>query len=110
MGEVGGRMVGPGRAKLAQSGGVVRSGHGGSVRCREGFDCSGLRVARWVADRCLRALFRVARRCSPSVFSLVTPHSCWSAEVPGLHGMQEVSGSSPLSSTQVKHIIRIQNQ
>jgi hypothetical protein len=26
-----------------------------------------------------------------------------------VHGMQEVSGSSPLSSTQVEHIIRIQN-
>ena len=25
-------------------------------------------------------------------------------------GMHEVSGSSPLSSTQVKHIIRIQNR
>jgi hypothetical protein len=82
----------------AQCGGVVWSGHGGSVRGR-GFDCSGLRVARWVADRCLRASFCVARRCSPSAFSLVTPHRCWSAEVPGLHGMQEVSGSSPLSST-----------
>ena len=28
----------------------------------------------------------------------------------GRHGMQEVSGSSLLSSTQVKHIIRIQNR
>jgi hypothetical protein len=28
-------------------------------------------------------------------------------DVPVVHGMQEVSGSSPLSSTQVKHIIRI---
>jgi hypothetical protein len=64
-----------------------------------GFDCSGLRVAGWVADRCLRALFCVARRCSVLVFSLVTPHRCWSAEVPGLHGMQEVWGSNPHSST-----------
>ena len=77
-----------------------------SVRGR-GFECSGLRVAHWVADACLRASFCVAPRCSPSAFSLVTPHSCWSVEVPGLHGMQEVSGSSPLSSTQVKCIIRI---
>jgi hypothetical protein len=81
----------------------------GSVRAR-GFDCSGLRVARWVADRCLRASFCVARRCSPSAFSLVTPHRCWSAEVPGLHGMQEVSGSSPLSSTHVREIFRIAEQ
>ena len=51
----------------------------------EGFDCSGLRVARWVADRRLRALFCVARRSSVLAFLLVTPHRCWSAEVPGLH-------------------------
>jgi hypothetical protein len=56
----------------------------------EGFGCSGLRVARWVADRCLRALSCVAPRCSPSVFSPVTPYMCWSAEVPGLHGIQEI--------------------
>jgi hypothetical protein len=29
------------------------------------------------------------------------------ADMSVVHGMQEVSGSSPLSSTQVKHIIRI---
>ena len=34
----------------------------------------------------------------------------WTAvDVLPLDGMQEVSGSSPLSSTQVKHIIRIKN-
>ena len=55
----------------------------GSARGRR-FDCSGLRVARWVADRRVRALFCVARRCSVLAFSLVTPHRCWSAEVPGL--------------------------
>jgi hypothetical protein len=49
----------------------------------------------------------VAPRCSPSVSLLVTLHSCWSVEVPALHGMQEVSGSSPLSSTKLKSIIRI---
>ena len=89
-----------------QPGGVVWSGHGGSVLARGRGSIAGLRVARWVADRCLRALFRVARRCSPLAFPLVTPHRCWSAEVPGLHGMQEVSGSSPLSSTQVRSIFR----
>jgi hypothetical protein len=47
----------------------------------------------------VRALFCVARRCSVLVFSLVMPHRCWSAEVPGLHGMQEVWGSNPHSST-----------
>jgi hypothetical protein len=50
----------------------------------EGVDCSSLRVAHWVADRRRRALFCVARRCSLSAFSLVTPHRCWSAKVPGL--------------------------
>jgi hypothetical protein len=70
----------------------------GSARGR-GFDCAGLRVARWVANRYVRASFCVARRCSPLAFRLVTPYLCWSVEVPGLHGMQEVSGSSPLSST-----------
>jgi hypothetical protein len=72
----------------------------------EGFDCSGLRVARWVADGCLRALFCIARRCSASAFLLVTQHRCWLAEVPGLHGMQEVSGSSPLSSTVFRVCVR----
>ena len=79
-----------------------------SVRGR-GFDCSSLRVAHWVADACLRASFCVAPRWSLPVSLLVTPYSCWSVEVPGLHGMQEVSGSSPLSSTQVRGTIRIQN-
>src|SRR6266516_3229451 len=57
-------------------------------------------VARWVANECLGASFRVALGCSPSVFWLVTAHSCWSWAVPGLHGMQEVWGSNPHSSTQ----------
>jgi hypothetical protein len=57
------------------------------------------RVARWVADRCRRALFCVAGRCSELAFALVRPHSRWSGSAFGLHGMQEVSGSSPLSST-----------
>jgi hypothetical protein len=30
-------------------------------------------------------------------------------DVPVVHGMQEVSGSSPLSSTQVRHRIRTSN-
>jgi hypothetical protein len=63
-----------------------------------GFYWASLRVARWVANRCVRGLLCVAPRCSPSVSLLVTLHS-WSVEVPALHGMQEVSGSSPLSST-----------
>ena len=67
-----------------------------SVRGR-GFDCSGLRVAHWVADACLRASFCVDPRCSLSVSLLVTPYSCWSVEVPGLTGMQEVSGSARLA-------------
>jgi hypothetical protein len=88
----------------ARCGRVVWSGHGGSLRRGgRGFGCSGLRVARWVADRCVRALFCVVRRCSALVFSLVTPHRCWSAEVPGLHGMQEVWGSNPHSSTGKRH-------
>jgi MFS family permease len=45
----------------------------GSARWKR-FDCAGLRVARWVADRCLQAFFCVARRCSLLAFSLVTPY------------------------------------
>ena len=75
------------------------SGPGGPVLARGRFYWASLRVARWVANRCVRGLLCVAPRCSPSVSLLVTLHSCWSVEVPGLHGMQEVSGSSPLSST-----------
>ena len=75
------------------------SGPGGPVLARGRFYCASLRVARWVANRCVRVLLGVAPRCSPSVSLLVTLHSCWSVEVPALHGMQEVSGSSPLSST-----------
>ena len=86
------------------------SGPGGPVPARGRFYWASLRVARWVANRCVRGLLRIAPRCSVSVSLLVTLHSCWSVEVPGFHGMQEVSGSSPLSSTQVKHIIRIQNR
>jgi hypothetical protein len=69
------------------------------VLARGRFYWASLRVARWVANRCVRVLLCVAPRCSPSVSLLVTLHSCWSVEVPALHGMQEVSGSSPLSST-----------
>ena len=65
----------------------------------EGAGCSGLRVAHLVADRRRQALFCVARSCSASVFSLVRPHSCRSAGGPGVHGMQEVRGSNPRSST-----------
>jgi hypothetical protein len=50
---------------------------------------------------CRSALLSVGVFASHAAFVLVR-------EVPALHGMQEVSGSSPLSSTQVKHIIRIQ--
>ena len=81
-------------------------GLGGPVLARGRFYRASLRVARWVANRCVRALLCVAPRCSLSVSLLVTLHSCWSEEVPALHGMQEVSGSSPLSSTQLKSIIR----
>src|ERR1039457_6474240 len=80
-------------------GGVAGSGPGGLVLARGRFYWASLRVARWVANRCVRGLLCVAPRCSPSVSLLVTPYSCWSVEVPALHGMQEVSGSSPLSST-----------
>jgi hypothetical protein len=89
-------VVVPGHA--AWRGCMVWPWRKGSARGR-GFGCSWSAVARWVTDRCVRALFCVARRCSVLVFSLVTPYRCWSAEVPSLHGMQEVSGSSPLSST-----------
>jgi hypothetical protein len=75
------------------------SGPGGPVLARGRFYWASLRVARWVANRCVRVLLCVAPRCSPSVSLLVTLHSCWSVEVPALTGMQEVSGSSPLSST-----------
>jgi hypothetical protein len=75
------------------------SGPGGPVLARGRFYWASLRVARWVANRCVRVLLCVAPHCSPSVSLLVTLHSCWSVEVPALHGMQEVSGSSPLSST-----------
>jgi hypothetical protein len=59
----------------------------------------GVRVARWVADRCRRALFCVAGRCSVLAFALVRPHSRWSGNPFGLHGMQEVRSSNLLSST-----------
>jgi hypothetical protein len=62
------------------------------------------RVAHWVADRCLRALFCVAPRCSPLVFSLVGPQCGRSRVPPELRGMQEARG--PLSSTQVSAMIR----
>jgi hypothetical protein len=65
----------------------------------EGVDCSGLRVARWVADWRVRSLFCVARRCSVLAFPLVRPYSRWSGNAFGLHGMQEVWGSNPHSST-----------
>ena len=41
-------------------------------------------------------------------FAQLVLHIASSLTVPVVHGMQEVSGSSPLSSTQVKCIIRIQ--
>jgi hypothetical protein len=75
------------------------SGPGGPVLARGRFYWASLRVARWVANRCVRGLLCVAPRCSPSVSLLVTLHSCWSVEVPALHGMQEVRGSNPRSST-----------
>ena len=80
-------------------GGVAGSGPGGQVLARGRFYWASLRVARWVANWCVRGLLCVGPRCSPSVSLLVTLHSCWSVEVPALHGMREVSGSSPLSST-----------
>ena len=86
--------------------GTNGSGPGGPVLARGRFYWASLRVARWVAYRCVRVLLCVVPRCSPSVSLLVTLHSCWSVEVPGLHGMQEVSGSSPLSSTQVRDLFR----
>src|ERR1022692_1329267 len=82
-----------GRCDLA--GRVVWSGHGSVLVWGEGVDCSGLRVAHLVADRRRQALLCVVPRCPASAFSLVRPHSCRSAGVPGVHGMQEVRGSSP---------------
>jgi hypothetical protein len=57
----------------------------------------------WVADRCLRALSCVARRCSPSVFSLVMSHRRWSAEVPGpsWHARGQRPGQRPGSADEV---------
>ena len=86
------------------------SGPGGPVLARGRLYWASLRVARRVANRCVRGLLCVAPRCSPSVSLLVTLHSCWSVEVPALHGMQEVSGSSPLSSTQINGRIRTLNR
>ena len=61
----------------------------------------------WVADERWRALFGVALRCSASLFLLVTLRwRRWRARC-GLHGMQEVWGSNPHSSTQVTETIRI---
>ena len=67
-------------------------------------------VARWVADGCSRAWFCVAPCRWPLLFSLVRPHSRRSADWPGVHGMQEVWGSNPHSSTQVKPEIRMLNR
>ena len=94
-----GRTVSAPVVAAGRRGGVAGSGPGGPVLARGRFYWASLRVARWVANRCVRVLLCVAPRCSPSVSLLVTPHSCWSAEVPGLHGMQEVRGSNPRSST-----------
>jgi hypothetical protein len=44
------------------------------------------------------------------VFAQLAQRMALPADVPVVHGMQEVSGSSPLSSTQVRCIIRIQNR
>jgi hypothetical protein len=51
---------------------------GGPVLARGRFYWASLRIARWVANRCVWVLLCVA---------------------PAFYGMQEVSGSSPLSST-----------
>jgi hypothetical protein len=92
-----GRTAGSSVVAGGRRGGVAGSGPGGPVLARGRFYWASLRVARWVANRCVRGLLCVVPRCSPSVSLLVTPYSCWSVEVPALHGMQEVSGSSPLS-------------
>ena len=44
------------------------------------------------------------------MFAQLAQRMASAVDVPVVHGMQEVSGSSPLSSTQVKHIIRIPNR
>jgi hypothetical protein len=67
-------------------------------------------VVRWVADERLRALFRVAPGCPASLYWLVTPGSRRSGTWRGLHGMQEVWGSNPHSSTQVTYLIRTPNR
>ena len=40
----------------------------------------------------------------------LAPRMVPAVDMPVVHGMQEVSGSSPLSSTQVRQIIRTQNR
>jgi hypothetical protein len=56
-------------------------------------------VACWVADECPRAYFCVAPRCRPLLFSQVMARTRRSRAWPGVHGMQEVWGSNPHSST-----------
>ena len=52
-------------------------------------------------------LARLSLSQSELAFAQLALHMASSVTVLVVHGMQEVSGSSPLSSTQVKSVIRI---